>query len=126
MVNHKLKDNTDFWAPPGGGLEFGQTISETIIREFKEETNIDVTPGQFMFGCEFIDEPLHAIELFFEVVSHSQDVSTGFDPELQIILEARFMTSGEIKAMPVKNLHGIFRFCKDVEDLRSLKGFYSL
>lgn len=30
------------WEFPGGGVEFGETIEETIIREMKEEYDIDI------------------------------------------------------------------------------------
>jgi 8-oxo-dGTP diphosphatase len=126
MVNHKLPGKRDFWAPPGGGLEFGQTASEALTREFLEETNLTVTPGQFLFGCEFLQPPLHAVELFFEVTAGIGAVRTGADPELQIIREARFLSLPEINSLPPEHLHGIFRLAGNVSDLMALRGFYTL
>jgi ADP-ribose pyrophosphatase YjhB (NUDIX family) len=31
------------WAPPGGGMDIGETFANCIIRETKEETGLDVT-----------------------------------------------------------------------------------
>jgi 8-oxo-dGTP diphosphatase len=31
-----------FWTPPGGGVEAGETPEEAVIREVREETNMDV------------------------------------------------------------------------------------
>ena len=31
-----------YWTPPGGGIEKGETIKETVIREVGEETNMKV------------------------------------------------------------------------------------
>src|SRR5262245_33334448 len=68
LVNHKMTSGKDLWIPPGGGVEFGETLEMALKREFLEETGLEVTPTQFAFGCEFIMEPLHSIELFFNVV----------------------------------------------------------
>lgn len=36
------KTDNDLWALPGGGHEIGESISETVVREVKEETGYDV------------------------------------------------------------------------------------
>ena len=36
------RTDNDLWAPPGGGHEIGESISETVVREVKEETGYDV------------------------------------------------------------------------------------
>src|SRR5688572_10993783 len=101
LVNHKMAGG-DFWAPPGGGLEFGQHLSDALRREFKEETNLEIELGSFLFGCEFNKAPLHAIELFFEVNAIGGALKTGSDPELQLIKEVRFFTPSEIRSLPLQ------------------------
>jgi 8-oxo-dGTP diphosphatase len=125
MVRHKFGDR-DFWGFPGGGLEFGETLEFALKREFLEETGLDIQAQQFAFGCEFLNEPLHAIELYFQVVEISGTLKTGSDPELQLIEEVQFLTPTEIKNIPRELLHGIFRKCKDIGELRQLNGFYRI
>lgn len=126
LVNHRGITSTNFWAPPGGGVEFGESINETLKKEFKEETGIDIEPGAFLFGCEFIEKPIHSIELFYAVDFVGGEVKTGFDPEVQIIQDVRFKSAEDIRHLPVTQLHGIFRFIQSVGELKTLKGFFRI
>jgi ADP-ribose pyrophosphatase YjhB (NUDIX family) len=40
LMIHKTDNNK--WALPGGGHEIGESISDTVVREVKEETGFDV------------------------------------------------------------------------------------
>ena len=128
MVNHHGLYGHDFWAPPGGGLEWGQSVEATLVREFKEETDVSVTVGNLKFVCEFILSPLHAIELFFDVSTPVGVVTTGTDPELhaQIIKEVRFLEESEVLKLPHNHLHGVFKGLKRLEDIRQLGGYYRI
>lgn len=37
---------------PGGGLEFGEGTRDCLIREFKEETDLDVTVGEHIYTTD--------------------------------------------------------------------------
>lgn len=124
MVNHRGLSGAAFWAPPGGGLEFGESVSACLRREFMEETGLEISTGRFMFACEFIGDPLHAIELFFEVSVTGGELRKGNDPELAVIEEVRFMTPREITALPESGRHGIFQPGQSAGELKSLSGFF--
>jgi 8-oxo-dGTP diphosphatase len=127
MVTHKgLNSAGSFWAPPGGGVEFGESLESALTREFREETGIEVKVDRFLFGCEFIKEPLHAIELFFEVTGTGGFLEVGNDPEVQIIEQIKLMDTNEIALIPAEQLHGIFRFVTKPEEMKELRGFYSI
>ena len=124
LVNHRLPGRDAWWAPPGGGLEFGETLVETLRREFEEETNLSITVGQFAFGCEYLNDPLHAIELFFWVSRTNGLLRAGDDPELALISDIRYLSMNEISALPPDQTHGIFQVARSLDALQQLKGFY--
>ena len=43
LVKRKNNPFRDYWALPGGFVEYGESVENGAIREAKEETNIDVT-----------------------------------------------------------------------------------
>lgn len=130
MVNHRFITAGDFWAPPGGGVEFGQPATEALVREFKEETSVIIKPGRLLFTCEHLKPPLHAVELFFEATYVQGEPVTGIDPESerdkQIIKEVKFLDFNTIMSVPPEERHGIFRFVQTAEDLKKLSGFYRI
>lgn len=130
VANHKLYGDINFWAPIGGGLAFGETSKAALEREFKEEARIEITPGRFLFGCEYINKPLHAIELFFEVFHKSGNISLGIDPESysdqQILTDVKYIDFDELLALNPEERHGIFRLVNNMEELKKLSGFYTI
>lgn len=126
VVNHKMDDKPAFWTPPGGGLEFGELVETALKREFLEETGLEIESPQFAFSCEVLRSPLHAIELFFHVHWTGGNLKVGYDPELQIIQDVKFMTDSEISQIEPDQRHGIFQVAGGANHLKSLSGFYSI
>lgn len=130
LINHNLYPGQDFWAPPGGGLEPGQRAADALIREFMEETRLNIQVKEFRCVAEFINPPLHALELFFDVEKTGGTPEIGYDPELpadkQLIRDIRFMPWAEIQALPDPEKHGLLRLCKSPNDLKLLTGFYRI
>ncbi len=128
LVKHQSvgKDGT-FWAPPGGGMHFGETSAQALLREMKEETGLEVRQYEFAFVHEFIDPPLHAIELFFEIHQADGLASKGHDPEMhhdrQLIEEIRYMTLEEIHALPEHSKHQVLVGLKSFDALVSKRGY---
>lgn len=129
MINHKGIKEGNFWAPPGGGLNFGETLEECLKREFAEETGLDVEIQNFQFICEFIKMPLHAIEIFFSVRINQGHLKMGDDPEMgdkQVIQGVKFMSWEEISSLDPKSRHGIFNLIPESSKILDLKGHFKL
>lgn len=129
LVKHRsLGPNGILWAPPGGGIRFGESAEDSLKREFLEETGLEVKIEKFLFVHEFLDPPLHAIELFFEVKILKGSISKGTDPEMspdqQIIDEVLFFPMEALQNQDLNNFHPIFPLVSDLKDLLTLKGYY--
>ncbi len=124
LIKHSL-DNQILWAPPGGGVEFGETVENALIREFKEETSLDIEPGNFLFLNEFIEPPLHAVELYYEIKSFSGELKIGNDPEVtdrEIIADSGFFNQQQIAQLPHGRLHRVLKICNNPIDLLHIQG----
>jgi 8-oxo-dGTP diphosphatase len=129
MVNHLGISNHNFWAPPGGGIQFGERATDCLRREFKEETGLTVEAGKFLFACEFILPPLHAIEVFFNVSLLSHQLRSGVDPEKgspAIIHSVKFLRWNEIEELPSDQRHGIFNHLDHPAKITALSGYFKV
>ncbi len=129
MVNHSGISDQDFWAPPGGGIQFGEHATACLKREFKEEVGLTVEIGKFLFACEFIQNPLHAIELFFEVQPTDHQIRLGSDPEPGspwILSAVKFMPWPEIQNLPPSHCHGIFKLLDYPSKITALSGYFKV
>ncbi|HEX8461891.1 MAG TPA: NUDIX domain-containing protein [Segetibacter sp.] len=53
LVSDEYIRGNYFTKLPGGGLEFGEGTRDCVKREFKEETNLDVTVGEHIYTTDF-------------------------------------------------------------------------
>ena len=97
---------TTIWTPPGGGVQFGESLTDALRREFLEETNLEIEVGTLRHINELIQGNFHAIEFFFDVIELGGMLKLGSDPEHpekeQIIQEIEFFSKTEIQHMVVK------------------------
>jgi len=61
------RNEAGYWCKPGGTIEFGEKAEEAMIREIKEEVNIDIKIKEFLCFSNHIieDENQHWIALHF-------------------------------------------------------------
>jgi 8-oxo-dGTP diphosphatase len=124
VKHHALQEEGFFWAPPGGGLQFGETIEIALKREFVEETGLNVEVNELIAITEYINLPLHAVELFFHVKVTDGILTQGKDPEIsaenQLISEVKMLSLTEIHLLQ-KESSVKHRFHKVLNDIQLLK-----
>ncbi|WP_200976096.1 NUDIX domain-containing protein [Echinicola sp. 20G] len=129
MIKHQMGLNKSFWNVPGGGMDYNTNATDNLKREFLEETGLEIEVKKFLTVSEFLQPPLHAIELYFEVSKKSGDLIKGIDPELsenkQLIEEVKFMSIEEISEIKKEEKHHLFWKIKSVNDIRIWKGYFN-
>jgi hypothetical protein len=95
-----------------------------------DETGIRVKVGCISVVGEFIKDPVHAVELFFETTFVSGDIRVGSDPEMndskQIIRDVKFLSIDEIIGLSANERHGIFMLVSTSAELKKLSGYYRI
>ena len=129
MVKHEPMGETGvLWAPPGGGMDFGQSAEANLKREFREETGLETEIIRYLFINEYLTPPLHAIEVFFEVKRTGGVLQTGTDPEMdkkgQIIKKIQFLGSPELETIEKNQIHNIFSKISKPSEVLMVKGFF--
>ena len=127
MIKHRgIGKEGVLWLPPGGGVEFGQSLEEALKQEFLEEVHLEVECQKLMFIHEYINDDLHAIEFFFQVVQTGGTARLGYDPELgeneQMLEELAYLSSEELKMLPKNHLHGAFHTGDPIKRLHGYRG----
>lgn len=129
MIKHHMGNGKYFWNVPGGGMKYGSTSEVNLRREFLEETGIEIEVEGFLCNYEYLNPPLHAVELYFEVKQTGGKLVLGKDPELpndkQLITEIQFLDIDILSSIKNEEKHRLFWGIKSVNDARLWKGYFN-
>ncbi|EEY34688.1 NUDIX domain-containing protein [Pseudoleptotrichia goodfellowii] len=98
LIEHS-KNDKKYWLVPGGGVDWGESTAESLIREYKEETNLDIEVESFLFLSETIapDKEKHVINLYFKVKrkdTSKEDLKLGNE---EMLTDLKFFEKEKIK-----------------------------
>jgi len=102
------------WSVPGGRVEYGETLRETVAREVREETGLDVEVGEFAGWVERIEPDTHFVILDFFATPRdaSQTLVAGDDAA-----EARWIRTSELAGLDL--VDGLLEFLRAVGSVGS-------
>lgn len=97
LVRH-VKHGKTYWLLPGGGVEYGESVAAALVREVKEETNLDIRVGDLVFVNDSIppDRHRHVLNLYFLASVEGGTLRIGNDSNL-----------AELCFMPLAELPGL-------------------
>lgn len=77
---------SNLWGIPGGKIELGETSEQALIREIREETNLDISHIQFVMNQDAINSeefirPEHFVLLNYLVKAETQNVVLNEEAE---------------------------------------------
>lgn len=80
LVKH-IKNNSEYYLLPGGGVDHGEDFRTALKREFMEECNLDVEVEDMVFISEGIapNGGRHIVNIYFKVSYISGDLEVGLD-----------------------------------------------
>lgn len=93
LTKEVFKDGEKYWIVPGGKVEFGETISQAVIREIAEEVGLLSEIDRFLNFKEAVFPPYYHTIIFFYLLKYkSGELKIAED---EGVLEANYFTKEE-------------------------------
>ena len=102
LIQHH-KNNKKYWLIPGGGNDWGETTKQALIREYKEETNLDIEVDEFLFFSETIypNKERHVLNLFFKVHRNNKNDDIIKLGNEAVLTDLKFVAKEELQSMTI-------------------------
>ena len=82
LITHRIHATGDaYWVIPGGGLDAGETEEECVVREAREETNLDVEIERLLYDEPWVPGGVYERRKSYLCVPIGGQASPGHEPE---------------------------------------------
>ena len=82
LVKRRFEPKAGDWSLPAGFIEFGESLKEALLREVKEETNLDIRVGKLFDVYSAMDDPrTHVILVLYRAEITGGELRAGDDAE---------------------------------------------
>lgn len=104
VVNAYPGQQSDLWCAPGGGVERGASLPDTLIREVHEETGLQIRVGEPCLINEFHDPPsgFHQVDIYFRASITAGRPDPGWRDPAGVVNRQRLVTEAELRALRFK------------------------
>ncbi|SOE20078.1 8-oxo-dGTP diphosphatase [Spirosomataceae bacterium TFI 002] len=106
MLKHEgIGELNYYWSVPGGEPLLNENLAQAVEREMEEEVNLKVKTQDLLHVNEYINDSLHAIELYFRVIRERGSEKLGIDPEspnFRVLTDLKWFLKTDLLAMNPK------------------------
>lgn len=106
LLKRKGSHGAGTWAPPGGHLEFGETLEECAMRETLEETGLVISDVQFVAITSdvFASEQKHYLTVWMEGTHTSGQAAVAYPDKVEEVAWVPWDELPQPLFLPFQNL----------------------